>query len=58
MPLVESLYSQCGASRWGLSQSQFACGLERSLTKRFQQGAPSPERLEEYLITLHMEDLA
>jgi RNA polymerase sigma-70 factor len=56
-PLVESLYSQCGASRWGLSQSQFACGLERSLCKRFPQGPPSSERLEEYLLMLHVEDL-
>jgi RNA polymerase sigma factor (sigma-70 family) len=58
MPLVESLYSQSGASRWGLSQSQFVRGLERSLSKRFQQGPPSSERLEEYLLTLHLEDLA
>lgn len=57
-PLVASLYSQSGAARWGLSQSQFAHGLERGLRKRFQEGAPSVDRLEEYLLTLHMEDLA
>ena len=57
-PLVASLFSQSGAARWGLSQSQFARGLERSLRKRFQEGAPSFERLEEYLLTLHVEDLA
>src|SRR5260370_9790 len=57
-PLVASLSSQSGAARWGLSQSQFVCGLERSLRKRFQDGAPSPSRLEEYLLTLHLEDLA
>jgi RNA polymerase sigma factor (sigma-70 family) len=56
--LVESLYSQAGAARWGLSQPQFVCGLERSLRKRFQEGPPSPARLEEYLLTLHLEDLA
>ena len=56
--LVESFYSQSGAGRWGLSQAQFVCGLERSLCKRFQQGPPSSERLKEYLLTLHMEDLA
>ena len=56
--LVASLYSQSGASRWGLSQAQLVCGLERSLRKRFQEGDPSPGRLEEYLLTLHMEDLA
>ena len=57
-PLVELLYSQSGAGRWGLSQTQFVGGLERSLCKRFQQGPPSSERLEEYLLTLHVEDLA
>ncbi|HET6931577.1 MAG TPA: sigma-70 family RNA polymerase sigma factor [Candidatus Acidoferrum sp.] len=57
-PLAASLYSQSGAARWGLSQSQFTGGLERSLRKRFQEGAPSSDRLEEYLLTLHMEDLA
>ena len=57
-PLVASLYSQSGAARWGLSQAQFVCGLERSLRKRFQEGAPSTDRLEEYLLTLHTEDLA
>jgi len=56
--LVASLYSQSGTARWGLSQSQFRCGLERSLRKRFQEGTPSPDRLEEYLLTLHLEDLA
>jgi RNA polymerase sigma-70 factor len=57
-PLVASLYSQSGAARWGLSQGQFACGLGRSLIKRFHEEAPSSERLEEYLHTLHLEDLA
>jgi RNA polymerase sigma factor (sigma-70 family) len=56
--LVTSLYGQSGAARWGLSQSQFVCGLERSLRKRFQEGGPSAARLEEYLLTLHVEDLA
>ena len=56
--LVASLYSQSSAARWGLSQSQFASGLERSLRKSFPEGAPSPDRLEKYLLTLHLEDLA
>lgn len=57
-PLVASLYSQSGAARWGLSLSQFASGLERGLRKRFQEGVPSANRLEEYLLTLHVEDLS
>lgn len=57
-PLVASLYSQSGATRWGLSKVQFADGLERGLRRRFQEGWPSRERLEEYLLTLHLEDLS
>jgi len=56
--LVFSLYSQSGAADWGLSRAQFSAGLERSIRKRFPEGPPSRERLEEYLLTLHAEDLA
>jgi len=56
--LVAPLYTQSGAARWGLSQSQFISGLERSVCKRFQDGAPTSERLQEYLLGLHLEDLA
>ena len=57
-PLVSSLYEQSGAARWGLSRAQFVLGLERSVRKRFVEGAPARERLEEYLGALHAEDLA
>ncbi len=57
-PLISSLLSQSGASSWGLSQGQFASGLERSVRKRFPEGPPAREQLEEYLLTLHTEDLA
>ncbi len=56
--LAASLFAQSGGTRWGLSPSQFICGLERSLRKRFPEGTPSAARLEEYLLTLHLEDLA
>ena len=56
--VVASLYSQSGASRWGLPPVQFALGLERSVRKRFLDGLPARERLEEYLFSLHIEDLA
>jgi RNA polymerase sigma factor (sigma-70 family) len=56
--LVASLYGQSGAARWGLSQSQFVCGLERSSRKRFQDGACSLEQVKDHLLTLHLEDLA
>jgi RNA polymerase sigma-70 factor len=55
--LVGSLYVQSGAEEWGLTQSQFTGGLERSVRKRFVDGACTPERFEEYLQTLYVEDL-
>jgi len=57
-PLVSSLFSQSGADRWGLSRVLFAGGLERSVRKRFPEGTPAKDRIEEYLLTLHAEDLA
>jgi RNA polymerase sigma factor (sigma-70 family) len=56
--LAASLFAQSGGARWGLSLSQFVYGLERSVRKRFPDESPSPARLEEYLLTLHAEDLA
>lgn len=57
-PLVSSVYSQSGANRWGLTRGQFTGGLERSVRKRFPEGLPPQERLEQYLLNLHAEDLA
>ncbi len=56
--LVGSLYSQSRAAEWGLSPVQFAGGLERSVAKRFAEEACTPERFEEYLQALYVEDLA
>lgn len=55
---VASLYAQAGAAAWGLPQSEFAKALERSARKQFANGGAAPGRLEEYLGTLHIEDLA
>src|SRR6266699_5300813 len=57
-PLVEWLYAEAKASRWGLSREHFAMALERSVTKRWASGALSAPKLEEYLGALHLEDLA
>jgi RNA polymerase sigma-70 factor len=57
-PLVEWLYAEAKASRWGLSRGHFAMALERSASKRWASGAPSAPKLEEYLGALHLEDLA
>lgn len=56
--LVGLLYAQSRATEWGLSPAQFAAGLERSVGRRFADEPCSAERFEEYLNTLHVEDLA
>jgi RNA polymerase sigma-70 factor (ECF subfamily) len=56
--LVEWLYAQSKAERWGLSRDRFVLVLERSARKLVTAGAASQQRLEEYLRALHVEDLA
>src|SRR6266576_3025107 len=56
--LLEWLYAQANAARWGLSRGHFAVALERSASKRLASGARIPPKLEEYLGALHLEDLA
>src|ERR1700694_3324166 len=56
--LLEWLYAQADAARWGLSRGDFAVALERSASKRLASGALTPSKLEEYLGALHLEDLA
>src|SRR5258708_3458504 len=56
--VVEWLYAQADAARWGLSRGHFAVALERSASKRLASGALTPSKLEEYLGALHLEDLA
>jgi len=55
---IEWLYAESKAGRWGLSRERFTASLERSSEKRLASGALAPEKLEEYLSTLHLEDLA
>jgi len=55
---LEVLYSQSNASRWRLSRDRFAASLQRSAEKRLASGVLAPEKLEEYLAALHLEDLA
>jgi RNA polymerase sigma factor (sigma-70 family) len=56
--LVEWLYAQSHASRWELSRERFASALERSAKKLLAAGAVTPQKFEEYLAALHLEDLA
>lgn len=56
--LVEKLYAQSQAARWGLTFERFLLSLERSVTKRFAGEPAHRQKVEDYLGTLHLEDLA
>src|SRR5260370_7737284 len=56
--LLEWLYAEANAARWGLSRGDLAVALERSASKRLASGAITAPKLEEYLGALHLEDLA
>ena len=55
---VENLYAQSQAARWGLSRERFMLSLERSVTKRFAAESASRQSVEDYVGSLHLEDLA
>jgi RNA polymerase sigma factor (sigma-70 family) len=54
---VDSLYAGSGAAQWKLKRAQFVAALERSVAKRFLEDVATRERLEQYLDTIHVEDL-
>src|SRR2546427_4481138 len=56
--LIESLHAVAQASRWHLRLPPFAEALARSARKRFCGGAPAAKQIEDYLASLHLEDLA
>src|SRR5215467_3474787 len=58
LSFVEKLYAESLAARWGLSLERFALSLERSVTKRFAADSASRQNVEDYLGSLHLEDLA
>ena len=56
--LIEELYAQSQAAQWGLSLERFAAALELSAKKRFSTESATPQKLDQYLCSLHLEDLA
>jgi RNA polymerase sigma-70 factor len=56
--LVEKLYAQSQAARWGLPVERFVLSLERSVAKRFASESATTKKVEDYLGALHLEDLA
>lgn len=56
--LVERLYRRAKADRWALPVSVFADVLAASADRALGGDAADPRKLERYLSTLHLEDLA
>src|SRR6266568_2205887 len=56
--LLEWLYARSQAGRWEIPRERFAAALERSVRKAFTPGTVTPEKLQNYLCALHLEDLA
>jgi len=56
--LLEWVYAQAQAGRWGVPRERFAAVLERSAKKALTPGALTPQKLHNYLAALHLEDLA
>lgn len=56
-PRLDTLYADSGAERWRLTPKLFAAALERSVNKRFAAATATRPALEDYLETLHLEDL-
>lgn len=57
-PRLDSLYAQSRASEWSLGRPEFMAALGRSVGRRFGNCAIKRAELEEYLETLHIDDLA
>jgi len=56
--LLEELYVQSQAGRWGVVRERFATVLERSARKALPLATVTPQKLQEYFGALHLEDLA
>jgi RNA polymerase sigma factor (sigma-70 family) len=54
---LDSLYSVSKASLWKLTRSQFEASVERSVARRFSEGPVSQAKVQEYVETLHVDDL-
>jgi RNA polymerase sigma-70 factor len=56
--LLDWLYAQSQADRWGVSRERFAAALECSARKAITPGGATPQKLHDYLGALHLQDLA
>ena len=54
---LDSLYAQSRASEWSLSRQEFMAAIGRSVERRFEDCPLDRGALQEYLETLHIDDL-
>src|SRR6266851_2439009 len=57
-PLLDWLYAKSRGGRWEVPRERFVAALERSAKKALPLGAVTPQKLQDYLGALHLEDLA
>src|SRR6266852_448845 len=57
-PLMDQLFTASGAASWGLPRDLFVATLKHTARKRFGEESPGAGKIEEYLSTLHLQDLA
>src|SRR5256712_883106 len=55
---LEGVYAPSQAGRWEIPRERFAAVLERSARKALTPGTVTPQKLQNYLRALHLEDLA
>jgi RNA polymerase sigma-70 factor, ECF subfamily len=56
--LIVRLHKEAKAERWGLNLEGFSAALERAVRKRMNPSGLTVAQREEFLCTLHLEDLA
>jgi RNA polymerase sigma factor (sigma-70 family) len=57
-PFLDQLFANSGAAAWRLPRDVFSTAIERSASKHIGEKAPEAAKVEEYLSSLHMQDLA
>ena len=55
---VDRLYARAGGEQWQLSRATFRRALEISADKAFAARQPSAREIDQYLVSLHLPDLA
>ena len=56
--VLDRLYREADAARWGVPRAEFAIAVERSVGRAFAAAPPSRGDLDRYLSGLHLADLA